>query len=138
LLEWANDPVTRKNAFSPGKITAETHHAWFNARLRDVDNCRFYIVESGDGVPIGTVRFERSGPTWEVHFSLAPIFRGRDLGRRLLEVAMLNLRADNMGGAQVLGQVKEGNLPSRRIFEALAFETLPETKAGVIMYRRKL
>jgi UDP-2,4-diacetamido-2,4,6-trideoxy-beta-L-altropyranose hydrolase len=138
LLEWANDPITRKNAFSPERITAETHHAWFHARLRDVDDCRFYIVENDDSVPIGTVRFERSGPIWEVHFSLAPSFRGRELGRRLLEVAMLNLRADNMGTAQVLGQVKEGNLPSRRIFEALAFETLPETKAGVIIYRRTL
>ena len=89
LLEWANDKVTRRNAFSPQAISADTHRAWFQARLRDVAGCRLFVVETEDGMAVGTVRFERGVREWEVHFSLSPLFRGRGLGRRLLETAMI-------------------------------------------------
>lgn len=138
LLEWSNDPVTRANAFSPQKIDAATHREWFQARLRDIERCHFYIVETGNGIPIGAVRFQEATHGWEVHFSLAPMFRGRGLGRRLVEVALLNLRADKMDIEQIVGRVKAGNLASRRIFEALAFESEEDPGGEVVVYRRAL
>jgi len=138
LLEWANDPMTRRNAFSSGEISTQTHQAWFKARLGDRDGCRLYIVETPDGAPLGTVRFERQERAWEVHFSLAPVFRRRGLGRRLLQAAMLQLRADNMGDVLVFGQVKESNLASSRIFETLAFQIQPQARAGIVVFQRAL
>jgi RimJ/RimL family protein N-acetyltransferase len=104
--------------------------------LSDAEGCRFYIVESGDGAPIGPVRFERSHGTWEVHYAVAPAFRGRGLGSPLLRAALARLDAE-VGRAPVQGRVKGGNIASRRIFENLGFET--QTSADeTVLYRRVL
>lgn len=138
LLEWANDPITRRNGFSPELISPETHRRWFRSRLRNVDGCRLYIVETADSAPIGQVRFDRSGKAWEVHYALAPIFRGRGLGRALLDAAIQKLRSDDTCGVLIFGQVKADNEPSRRIFESLGFETQPDVEEGIAVYQRAL
>src|SRR5690606_2633534 len=33
LLEWANDPITRSNAFNPAPIPPADHHNWLTRRL---------------------------------------------------------------------------------------------------------
>lgn len=137
LLEWANDPLTRSTAFSPRPIPAATHHAWLGARLRDIDGCRLYIVEAEPGLPLGQVRFERGAAEWEVHYALAPLFRGRGLGLGLLRGALAHFGAE-FPRASVLGQVQPHNLPSRKLFEALGFaiQVLPDS--GTLQYRRRL
>lgn len=136
LLAWANDPANRRNAFSPEPIPAPTHHAWYRDRLRDAERCRLYIVETSDGIPLGMVRFERHDRAWEVHYSIAQPFRGRGLGRRLLEAALLDLSAE-MPGASVFGQVKDTNHASRKVFESLGFKTTPQAREGVVVYQRQ-
>lgn len=137
LLMWANDPTTRSNAFSSEPIPAATHRTWFRNRLRDLDGCRLYIVETTDGVALGQVRFERREQAWEVDYALAQMFRGRGLGSPVLEAALLKLRAD-MPGALIIGQAKCGNHPSRKVFESLGFETQPDEGRGAVAYRRVL
>jgi UDP-2,4-diacetamido-2,4,6-trideoxy-beta-L-altropyranose hydrolase len=137
LLEWANDPDTRRQAFSPQRIDAATHHAWLERRLAEGEACRFYIVETDAGVAIGSVRLQREGEAWEVHFSLSPLFRGHGLGAPLVATAIGQLRADNMHPAEVFGRVKADNAASRRIFESLAFEPGPEPSGEVLTYRRR-
>ena len=129
LLEWRNDQTARRNAFSPDPIPAESHRIWFRDRLRNLDGCRLYIVETTDGVALGQVRFEREDQSWEVHYALAPVFRGRGLGRRLLETSLLKLRAE-LRGALIFGQVKEDNHLSRNVFESLGFEAQPQRGRG--------
>jgi UDP-2,4-diacetamido-2,4,6-trideoxy-beta-L-altropyranose hydrolase len=136
LLDWANDPATRSNAFSPGQIAAATHAAWFRNRLGNKGGCRLYIVETVDGTPIGMVRFERSGDEWEVHYSVAQHFRGRGLGRPALAAALADL-ATGEHDATVFGQVKEDNHASRRVFESLAFQETSPSGDGVVIYRRR-
>lgn len=120
ILRWANDPVTRRNAFNPARIDAATHHAWFRQKLRDIENCRLYVIETDAGLPIGQVRFERDEDVWEIHYAIDPYARQRRLGKPLLEAALLALRKE-VKGALLLGRVKEDNLPSRRVFESLGF-----------------
>ena len=136
LLEWANDRLTRRNAFFPEPISASTHRAWFRVRVADPGRCRMYIVETGEAVPVGTVRFEHSIEGWEVHFSLAPSFRGRGLGRKLLQSAMRALRTDTIRPDLIFGQVRAENIASRRIFEGLCFEGPTDARDGVVVYRR--
>ncbi|MGH8548834.1 MAG: UDP-2,4-diacetamido-2,4,6-trideoxy-beta-L-altropyranose hydrolase [Methylococcales bacterium] len=135
LLAWANDPVTRRNGFSPENIPAATHRIWFRDRLQNQDGCRLYIVETTEGVALGQVRFERHGEAWEVHYAFAPVFRARGLGRPLLEAALLKLRAEK-SCASVFGRVKDDNHSSRKIFESLGFEVQPNAARGVTVYRR--
>jgi UDP-2,4-diacetamido-2,4,6-trideoxy-beta-L-altropyranose hydrolase len=136
LLEWANDPVTRVSAFSRGLITSQTHKKWLQSRLSNEALCRMYIVESPEGEPLGQVRFEFSDAAWVVDYSLSPVFRGRGLGRRLLELALLKLQSEEVD-AVVLGQVKVSNLASRRVFESLGFSVLTEDYS-IVRYISKI
>jgi RimJ/RimL family protein N-acetyltransferase len=137
LLEWANDPITRRNAFSPSPIPAQTHRDWLHRRLQDPERCRVYVAETGEGIPMAQVRFEQWGNAWEVHYSLAPGFRGRGIGRPVLEAALTTARAE-LGGITVFGRVKRGNRASQRIFESLDFEIQPDPAAEIAVYRRVL
>lgn len=137
LLEWANDVTTRRNSFSMEPISAATHRGWFRSRLRDIDHYRLYIVEAAEGVALGYVRFERKEQAWEVHYALAPPFRGRGIGCRMLEAALLKLRVEERSGL-VFGRVKSRNRPSCKVFEALGFETVSTTESGAVVYQRVL
>jgi len=134
LLIWANDPVTRSNAFSPAKISKETHHKWFHAILSHLEECRLYIIETPDAIAIGQVRFDCKEENWEVDYSLTPLYRGRGLGRLLLETAIKKLCTE-IPGVRIFGQVKLGNLSSRRIFESLGFEAEYDKGRAVMIYR---
>jgi UDP-2,4-diacetamido-2,4,6-trideoxy-beta-L-altropyranose hydrolase len=133
LLEWANDPTVRRNSFSPYPVSPETHQIWFRTRLRDLDGCHLYIVETDDHVPVGQVRFERATVGWEVHYSVAQAFRGKGVGRSVLESAIRSLCPDGRG-VPISGRVKVGNVASRRVFEALGFECR-SIEGGVVTYQ---
>ena len=122
ILRWANDPLVRKNAFVSNAIGMESHRVWFRRRLRDLEHCRLYIVETEDGFPVGQVRFELSDEGWEIDYSLDDYARGRGLGKALLQTAILALRA-HTNGVILFGRVKDSNRASRRIFDALGFES---------------
>jgi RimJ/RimL family protein N-acetyltransferase len=134
LLEWANDRLTRQNAFSSAPISASEHQEWFRRRLGDSDGCRIYIAETLDGVPVGQVRFDHRLADWRISYALAPQFRGQRLGRRLLDLGIRELaRAEE--GATLVAEVKGSNEASRRVFDSLGF-TSTRIDEDVIVYRR--
>ncbi|MCP1716326.1 UDP-2,4-diacetamido-2,4,6-trideoxy-beta-L-altropyranose hydrolase [Methanocalculus alkaliphilus] len=135
LLVWANDPETRKNSFSKDPISSATHRQWFHSRLRDIDGCSIYILETESGVPIGQVRFEREELGWELHYTVAPEFRGRGIGKSLLNAAIQKFR-DEKSGVLVFGRAKPENIRSQRIFEGLGFTSKPG--GGGVEYQRLL
>lgn len=120
LLSWANDRTTRLNGFDARPISWDIHHKWFRRRVSGHVQCRVYIAETGDETPVGQVRFERGTGAWEIHYALGPLFRGKGLGRRMLELAMCRFKGD-IGDGRVVGRVRKDNLPSRRVFERLGF-----------------
>ena len=135
LLEWTNDPSTRRSSFSQEPVQGSTHRAWLCERLSNAEGCYLFIVETAEGAPLGQVRFERSGQAWGVHFSLAPAFRGQGLGRPMLHVALCEFRS-HLAGAAIVGLVKQENERSRRMFEALGFTLQPCADDGIAAYRR--
>jgi UDP-2,4-diacetamido-2,4,6-trideoxy-beta-L-altropyranose hydrolase len=133
LLRWANDPITRANAFSVDPIPRGDHIRWFRARLRNPLECDFQIIETEDGIPVGQVRLDLRTDEWEISYAVAPEFRGRGLGRRILEIALDKSRS---GRRMVIGQVKPNNLASRRIFETLGF-SVRGAAADRVIYQRQ-
>ncbi len=129
ILKWANDPFARQNAFSSEAIALSTHRTWFRSKLRDFENNRFFIVETEDEFPIGQVRFERVNDEWEIDYSLEQCVRGRKLGRKLLQTAMVAFR-ESTNGVILLAQVKKSNTASCHIFEELGFESGFESGNG--------
>lgn len=133
LLEWANDPITRRNSFTSDPIDEISHRRWFQPRLDSPESCRIYIGEVANDIPVGQVRFERVGHEWQIAYSLAREFRRRGLGAPLLDSALQSFRELNRG-AIVFGNVKPGNLSSRQVFETLGFQRIPI--AGFDQFRR--
>lgn len=125
LLEWANDPTARANAFAGLQITPQAHQQWFRSRVHN-DDCHLYIVENEASEALGQVRFERSEETWVVDYSLATVFRGCGMGRPLLDAALLRFCTDE-NAPFVIGVVKVDNLASRRVFESLGFSAGSES-----------
>lgn len=123
LLTWANDPIVRANSLSPEPILERDHQTWFIERMRNVEGCRIYIVETMDGVPIGQVRFDLRDKVWEIDYSLDCAYRGRKLGRRLLETALQAFHTEK-SDVEAVGKVRVGNHSSRRVFESLGFKAL--------------
>ena len=126
LLAWANDPVTRANAFNPERIAADQHARWFASRLASPDACRLFIAGAANGELVGQVRFDRTPPGWEISYALAPHFRQLGLGTRLLETALAQ-----MPPALFSGRVRTDNEVSARVFRKLGFnETEAEDQRG--------
>lgn len=120
LLEWANDPETRRNAFSSEPIAASTHRAWFRSRLRRLEECLLLIVESDEGLPLGQVRLDKKQDAWEISYGLSPSCRGRGLGEPVLRAGLAQFGLA-FPGARSIARVKLENFPSRRIFTKLGF-----------------
>jgi UDP-2,4-diacetamido-2,4,6-trideoxy-beta-L-altropyranose hydrolase len=138
LLEWANDPESRKNSFNTNPILPATHHVWFTRRLNNPDTYRIYIIENSTATPVGQVRFERDEREgWETSYLLAPIFRGQGLGSSLLYTALCQFQRA-CPGAIVTGRVRLENQPSCRIFEKIAFEKRVDEVLGIATYRKVL
>ena len=121
LLGWANDTVTRNNAFSSAPIAAASHAQWLRGKLGSPANTRFYIVEKANGIAVGQVRFDLSTEGWEIDYAVSPECRGLGLGRQVLQVGLACL-AHAAPGAMVLGKAKNDNQPSIKVFESLGFE----------------
>ena len=134
ILEWANDELTRLNAFHPERISAADHHVWFQKRLAD-PGCHFFVLEMPDGQPVAQVRFDRIDDGWRISYAVAPSARGRGLGRTALTTA-LRVMADNVDDDIVMGEVKTFNRASSRVFESLGFTS--EARDGFFEYRSRL
>lgn len=120
LLDWANDPGVRKNAFSPNLIHASTHHEWLCNKFRNPQKCQIYIVETEKDLPVGQVRFEREQEKWEVHYSLASFARGRGIGVAFLEAAIQEFER-SYGEVSLFGRVKKNNIASQKVLEEIGF-----------------
>jgi UDP-2,4-diacetamido-2,4,6-trideoxy-beta-L-altropyranose hydrolase len=137
LLEWANDPLTRRNSFDRVTIGAEEHHAWLWDRLRPGRRCLLLVIETQDGVPLATVRFDPTETGWRLNYSVGAQYRGRGLGRPVLEVALAALTRSRPEASAVVARVMAANQPSHRVFRRLGFEVVSDA-AGAVEYRRAL
>jgi len=135
ILQWANDPLVRMNAFRSQSITPVTHRKWFYERLRNIDNCQLYIVETENGIPIGQVRFEKNTDSWELSYSLDSCARSRGLGKHLLQTAISAFLA-SIKQAKIMARVKDVNIRSCKVLSEIDFK-LEKRTDGIVIYSRK-
>jgi RimJ/RimL family protein N-acetyltransferase len=119
ILEWANDPTTRSNSFTPDAISSAEHERWFARRLADPDT-RIWILESRSGVPVAQVRYERAGSAAEIGISVSPAERGKGHGTAIL-IATAELAIRELGVRELVALVLPGNPASMRIFEKAGY-----------------
>jgi len=97
LLEWRNDPDTRKSSIETEKIKKVEHISWLSSVLDSRD--RQLLIAEEKGVAVGTIRADLSDGVYQLSWTVAPDARGRGLGKQM--VAMLARRITAPIGAQV-------------------------------------
>ena len=128
LWQWANDPGVRRNSFSDQAISWEEHESWCEKKLSSPD-CRIWIMQIG-ALPVGQVRYDRIAPdTAEISLSIAPGFRGKQLGTRLLESSAPRA-ARELGIGWLQGVVRIDNEASRRAFLKAGFAGSKQQRAN--------
>lgn len=116
LLEWRNDPDTRKSSIKTEKVKKVEHVSWLSGVLES-RNCLLLIAEEEEeGVPIGTVRADLSDGIYQLSWTLAPDARGRGLGKQMVAMAAHRITAP------IRAQVKSDNVSSVLIAEYAGME----------------
>lgn len=119
LLEWRNDPQTRRFSVKKHKITSDEHQAWLRARLTDPDTL-FWIAVC-DEEAIGQIRLTRSGEEAEIHVALAPGHRGRRLARPTIDAGVGAGARAWPEVHRIVARIEPENVLSRQAFTAAGF-----------------
>lgn len=105
LLEWRNDPETRKASHNTAEVGRDEHVSWLSKTL-DNPNRKLYVAEEA-GIPVGTVRADAYEDVWELSWTVAPNARGKGVAKRMVallaqqisEPIRAEVKADNMASA---------------------------------------
>ena len=132
LFEWFNDAETRANSFDSAEVGWDVHAAWLRERIDDPLTELFIVTSSGQ--PIGQARFDTSGSTATLSWSIAASMRGRHLGAPVL-VAGLNAFRRRHPTTAVVAHAKPANIRSRASLEIAGFDAVEErTDLGRVRY----
>lgn len=125
LFRWANDPVTRQNAFHTEQIPYETHRAWFVKMLADRDVQKYILCSTsstGDVQNIGQIRLSIEEGEALIDYSIDSEKRGQGFGSRMILMAEEKLRETRTDVNVCKGQVKLENIASARVFEKCGYD----------------
>ena len=120
LLDWRNDPETRRRSLSSTAVPAAEHEAWLTRVLADSGRELLLVGHGAD--PVGTVRFD-SGPAGdrEVSITLAPQQRGRGRAATVLACGEEYLAARLPGTCRLTARVKVDNAASGALFRRAGY-----------------
>jgi UDP-2,4-diacetamido-2,4,6-trideoxy-beta-L-altropyranose hydrolase len=118
IWQWSNDPAARAVAFTTHQIPWEEHLAWWHTHF-NVRDCLIYIAVGEDG-PAGQVRYDIDGDTATISINVAPAFRGRGYGTRIIELGSEALFASS-GLGKIDAYVRPENTASIHAFLKAGF-----------------
>ena len=135
LFQWKNDPDTIANSITKRGVTKEEHIEWLQKAIENPKR-KLFILEVEE-VPAGQLRLDitemkqeqtelsqndeiRNAMTAEISYGLAADYRGKGLGRVLLEQA--ERQADILGLRELTAEVLLHNVASQKLFRSLGFE----------------
>ena len=144
LFRWKNDPDTIANSITKRGVTMEEHVNWLQ-KVMENSNRQLFILEV-EQIPVGQLRLDlavleednsqsqKNMPaiTAEISYGLGVEYRGKGLGRVLLEQAeslvwLLNLK-------ELTAEVLPHNMASQKLFRSLGF--VEEQKDDIYVYRK--
>ena len=126
---WSNEKEVRNNAINKHSISWQAHTKWYNKKLND-EKCYIFIA-CCDKIPIGQVRFEIEDKHAKISYSIAKQFRGRKMGRRLMEECIIEFRKQS--DISLLAEVISDNKASEKVFRALGF-SLEEKSENKLLF----
>lgn len=119
-LAWVNEPTVRRNSVNSEIVQREHHEMWFNKKLNDPAS--LLLVAAYDNIPCGQIRLDQveNKNVYEIDYSIDIKFRGMGLAKLILAEGAMLLK-ERKPAAEVLGKVKEQNLPSVKAFIAAGY-----------------
>ena len=117
LWQWANDPLTRKNAFNQQTIDFDSHKIWFKQKLLSNEDL-FYILDSHYGA-IGQVRLDYENTSYRLSYSIAKPYRGLGLSKIMLNKLFKQLQA--FAPITIKAEVKYNNKISASTLKSVGF-----------------
>lgn len=146
LLQWRNDPETRKMSRDTGNTEPKDHMAWLS-ELLDNPNRKLFIawkrisktdISGGLGFgynlarAIGSVRadYDPGRDIHELSWTVAPEARGRGVGKRMVKIVADQLK-------NIRAEIKSGNVASVKIAEHCGMEFDREDARGILHYSRR-
>lgn len=120
LLDWRNDPLTRKNSFTQEIIKEENHKKWFRKNLIDKTS-NIFILETETNEPVGTIRSDKTvNNSYLLSWNISPYHRKKGYGNLIL-----NLFLQNKVGI-FTAEIKPENLASIKMVEKNGFKKVNE------------
>ena len=128
LLDWRNDPLTRKQSRSSEEISWEMHLSYVTNVIEGrVPTRHLYLVENEEGTPVGTVRSDASDDGYiEISYTVAPGSRGKGIGSAMV----MQFVEEFLDGKKIKAVIKKGSGPSEAIARALHLSPREEESAG--------
>jgi RimJ/RimL family protein N-acetyltransferase len=127
LLEWRNDPLTRKFSKNGQKISMKEHVKWLRTSLSNSKR-KIFIVQY-NGVPVGTIRTDEIERVTELSWTVAPEARGQGIGKRMVAIFVKRIKGP------VKAEVKANNEASKHIAEHAGMKFYNEEN-GIFYYRK--
>jgi RimJ/RimL family protein N-acetyltransferase len=129
LLDWRNDPETRRWYIQPDRVPRRHHQAWLARKLAD-RNCRIYIAESRSAA-VGQLRLERAGRAAEVSLSVDGAARGRGMGALMLRRAVTAARRE-FHATRLVAYVRPENVASAIAFLKAGYRFTKLVRRGAV------
>lgn len=133
LWLWRNDPCTRAAAREREPVLYSDHCAWLDRALVEPGRTLF-VVETDNGAPVGTVRFDRNGDGAEISITVASDRRGRGFGRHILSTAIRRYKTHTRL-SQLVAEVRTDNAASRRLFLGCGLTAIEAVEPGFDRFR---
>lgn len=127
LFEWRNDPTTRTASHNTYEVRFEDHLTWLEKSLANPR--RMLFVAELNGIPVGTVRADRSDDAWTISWTVAPSYRGSGVGKAIV------LKLARSITDPIRAEVKSENIASIRIAEHAGMRLICEV-AGILHFER--
>jgi len=123
LLQWANDPETRRQSFRTDPIALEEHRRWFAEKIREPHV--LFLIGMDQDTAVGTLRFEPDGDAALVNITIDPFRRGRGYGSDLLR-AGVRFAVEQDYARRFRALVKATNVHSMKCFFNAGFSKVGE------------
>ena len=121
LLDWRNDPITRKYSHTQDIVSEGTHKAWFVDTLMSTYR-EIYILED-NLVPVGTIRSDNIGLNkYLLSWNISSNHRGKGYGTELLRLYLQDRKGE------FVAEIKPENIASIKMVEKNGFTKLTDVK----------
>ncbi len=123
VLALSNSPEIRENSLNSKEISLETHSEWYQQKMIS-ENDVFFVMEVDDFIA-AQIRYEKTGNWATVSFSIDSAFRGRGLGKHLIDWTAMDA-CRKLEVSKLRGIVKSDNAASVKIFRKIGFTKTSE------------